>query len=193
MRYKTHVGLVNAHAERDGGHHHDAVFLLKTRLMFGARSGIHARVIRQGAHALGFEPRCGFIHFFPRQTIHNARVSCVIFLDETQQLCACLVFIDNGVADIGSIKAGDEYARLIECKPQNDFIARLRISGGGECNAWNIRKAFVKHRQLQIFRAEIMAPLRHAMRLVNGEQRDARLLQKLKHARHHQTFGCYVK
>ena len=34
-----------------------------------------------------------------------------------------------------------------------------------------------------------MAPLRHAVRLVDGEQGNARFAQQFQHARHHQPFG----
>ena len=64
MRDKTHVGFIDAHAEGDGGHHHNAFILLKARLMFGTRGGVHACVVWQGAHALCLEPRGSFIDFF---------------------------------------------------------------------------------------------------------------------------------
>ena len=74
---------------------------------------------------------------------------------------------------LGRSKLETNDARLVERQPLDDLGARLRIGGGGERNARHLRETLVQHRQLQIFRAEIVAPLRHAMGLVDGEQRDS--------------------
>ena len=47
MRDEAHVGLVDAHAEGDGGDHHDAVLALEALLVPPARLGVHARVVGQ--------------------------------------------------------------------------------------------------------------------------------------------------
>ncbi len=54
-------------------------------------------------------------------------------------------------------------------------------------------KALVQQRELQVFRAEVVAPLRNAVRLVDGEQRDLRFFQQLEHARHRQALGRDVE
>ena len=97
----------------------------------------------------------------------------MIILDEAQQLRACVGLVDDGVADIRPIETGHKNARVFQFKTSDDFIARLRIGSGGERNARHLGKLLVQHRQLQILRPEIMPPLRHAMRFVDGEQRDA--------------------
>jgi hypothetical protein len=52
VRDEAHVGLVDAHAERDRRDHDDAVFTEEARLVAGAHPGIQPRVIRQGVDAL---------------------------------------------------------------------------------------------------------------------------------------------
>ena len=47
--------------------------------------------------------------------------------------------------------------------------------------------------KLNVFRAEIVPPLRHAMRFVDGEQADARALEQFQKARRHQPFGRHVE
>jgi hypothetical protein len=49
---EAHVGLVDAHAEGDGGHHHDAVLAQEAVLVAAAHVGVQAGVVGQGAHAL---------------------------------------------------------------------------------------------------------------------------------------------
>ncbi|MNH08247.1 hypothetical protein D3C79_676580 [compost metagenome] len=47
--------------------------------------------------------------------------------------------------------------------------------------------------QLQVFGAEIVAPLRHAVGLVDGEQRDIQVAQEVEHARLHQALRRQVQ
>jgi hypothetical protein len=51
MRHEAHVGLVDAHAERDGGHHHDA-FLAQEAVLVGlAHRVVQPGVVGQGVEA----------------------------------------------------------------------------------------------------------------------------------------------
>ena len=54
-------------------------------------------------------------------------------------------------------------------------------------------KALVQQRQLQVLGAEVVAPLRHAVRLVDGEQRDARAAEEVEAARRGQALGRDVQ
>ena len=51
----------------------------------------------------------------------------------------------------------------------------------------------MQHGQLQVFRAEVVAPLRHAMRLVNREQRDPARGEQLEAARRGEALGCDIQ
>ena len=53
--------------------------------------------------------------------------------------------------------------------------------------------AFVQHGELAVFAAEIVAPLRHAMRLVDGEQRDRAAIEQRQEARRQQALGRDVE
>ena len=46
----------------------------------------------------------------------------------------------------------------------------------------------MQRRQAEVFRAEVVAPLRHAVRLVDGEQRDAGLFEQALESRREQAF-----
>ena len=75
----------------------------------------------------------------------------------------------------GPVEAGGEDARRAELEALDDVAAASAPSAvavsamRGTCG-----KALVQHRELQVFGAEIVAPLRDAMRLVDGEEREAR-------------------
>src|ERR1700754_2233869 len=94
------------------------------------------------------------------------------FPDESQQLLPRILLVDDGVANVGTVKTGNEYARIIERQPLPDLGARLHVRSGGQRDARHGGKTFVQQRQLQILRTEIVAPLRYAMRFVDGEQGD---------------------
>src|SRR5690606_4773472 len=113
-----------------------------------------------------------------RQAIHNTGILRMLSANEGEELGTHLALIDDAVANIGAIEARYEHSRLLQGQPLNDLGARLRVGGGGERNARNAREALVQNRQLQVFRSEVMPPLRHAMRLVDGEERHACLREQ---------------
>ena len=181
MRDEAHVRLVDAHAEGDGGHHHDAFFAQEAVLVLGALRVIHAGVIRQGRNAVLGEELGGLFDLLARQAIDDAGVAAVRALDEIEQLLAAVGLFDDLVADV----------RAVERWPRTG--APLRAAGGAMISSrvcgsavavsamrGTSRKALVQHRQLEVFGPEIVAPLRDAMRLVDGEQRDLRLLQQTR-------------
>ncbi|MNQ74351.1 hypothetical protein D3C85_891060 [compost metagenome] len=75
----------------------------------------------------------------------------------------------------------------------NDLLTGAHVRRGGQGDARHTGKKLGQLAQLQVFRAEVMAPLRHAMRLVDGEQGDLQALQKGQHARLHQAFRGQVE
>ena len=108
--------------------------------------------------------------------------------DEVQQLRARVVLFDDAIADVRPIEARHENARVIQREAVNDLIARDGIRGGRQRDSRHVRKALVQHRQLNVFRPEIVPPLRHAMRFVDGEQADARALQQFLETGRHQAL-----
>ena len=60
----------------------------------------------------------------------------------------------------------------VEVQPGGDLRVRGRRRGRGQRDARHVRPALVQHRQGQVVGPEVVAPLRHAVRLVDREQRD---------------------
>ncbi len=75
----------------------------------------------------------------------------------------------------------------------DDFLAGALVRRGGQRQARHLGEEFGELPQLQVFGAEIVAPLRHAMRLVDAEQGDVEPLQEGQHARLHQALGRQVE
>jgi len=75
----------------------------------------------------------------------------------------------------------------------DDFFASAFVRRGRQGDTRHIGEHFGQLAQLQIFGAEVMTPLRHAMRFVDGKQSDIQALQKRHHARLYQTFGRQIE
>ena len=170
VRHKAHIGFVDAHAERDGGHHHHAFFAQELVLVALAHFGGQPRVVRQRMDARLAQHGRNLFHPFARLAIHHARGFGVIALNEAQQLGAGFFFLDDGVTDVGSVKAADEQLGAFQLQPLDDVGARQRIGRGRERHTRHAGVAFVQDRQAPVFGPEVVAPLAHAMRFVDGKQ-----------------------
>ena len=113
--------------------------------------------------------------------------------EEGQQLLLGVVALDDGVADVGPVEARRKHPRSLEAEPLDDVGAGDGIGGGGERNARHAGKQLGDAGEIAIFRAEVVAPLADAMRLVDGEQGDPRVRQHLAEARRRQPFGSDIE
>ncbi len=113
--------------------------------------------------------------------------------DEGEQLRARVALVGDRVADVRAVEARHEHARAAEREPLDDLLAGLRVGGGRERDARHIRVALVQHGEQQVVRPEVVAPLRDAVRLVDGEERDARLVEQLEAARRAEPLGRHVQ
>ena len=172
MRDEAHVGLVDAHAERDGGDDHDAVLVDEAILVARAHAGIEAGVIGQRRDAGVGQRSGGILDLGARQAIDDAGVAGMALGDEGLQLRRRVLLVDDLIADVRAVEARDEARRAGKPEPLDDLLARQFVGGRGQRDARHVGKALGDRRQADIFRAEIVPPLRHAMRLVDRKQRD---------------------
>ncbi len=84
-------------------------------------------------------------------------------------------------------------ARLGQVQALGDLALGRRIGGGGQGDARDLRPALVQYGELPVLGAEIVAPLRHAVRLVDREQGDAAAFEQRQEARGQQAFGSDVQ
>src|SRR5215212_7367336 len=99
-----------------------------------------------------------------------------MLLQKGGQLLARVVLLRNAIANIRTIKAGNKLTRIVEPQPFDNLLAGQSIGGRSQSNARNLRKALVQNRKLNILRTEIMSPLGHAMRFIDGKQCNPRAL-----------------
>ena len=183
VRHKAHIGLVDAHAKGHGGHHHHAFFAQKFVLVPLAHSGVQTRVVGQGMDARLTQHGRDFFDPLARLAVHHARFFGVFALDEAQQLRAGVFFLDDGVADVGPVKAADEQFGAFQLQALDDVSARQCVGGGRERHAWHRGVALVQNRQTPVLGPEVVAPLAHAMRFVDGEQAEQAAFEQRVHLR----------
>ena len=134
----------------------------------------------------------GLVDLASRQAIDDAGLVAVR-TEEIQQLALAVVLLHHVVADVGPVEGADEPARLIQLQALGDLALGRRIGGGGQGDARHFGPALVEYGQFAVFAAEIVAPLRYAMRFVDGEQGNRRPVQQGQETRRQQAFRGYVE
>ena len=89
---------------------------------------------------------------------------------------------------LGRSKLATKHGASVEAEPLGDLAAGQLVGGGGQRDPRHVREFLGDRRQPDIFRAEVVAPLRHAMRLVDREQRQFRPRQQRQAARRQQPL-----
>ena len=149
-------------------------------------------MIGQGRYALFVQELGRCLHLGPRKAIDDPARSLVA-LEKIEQLTARIGTLDDGVSDIGTIKARYELFRGLQPQPLDDVGARRGVGGGGKSDAWHMRKQFAQPDQFAIFGPEIMPPLAHAMGLVDGKQRDLDTGERFVKPWSRQTLGRHIE
>ncbi len=192
VAHEAHVRLVDTHAESDGGHHHDIFLAQEAGLVGGALGVLHAGVVGHGPHPVLVEEFGRLLHLLARQAVDDAAVAAMLAGDEVQQLLAAVGLLDDLVADVGPVERGHELHRVFQLQPVHDLVAGLLVGRGGEGDARHVGELLVQHRQLDVLGPEVVAPLRYAVGLVDGEQGDVRILEQVQAALRHQPFRRHV-
>ena len=170
---EAHVGLVDAHAERDRGDHDQAVLAQEARLVGGPGARVEARVVRQRldpAAAPGTRrsppptPGTGSRRC-PRRPACSARSS-----SSSCRLGSFFGTIRYWM--FGRSKLATNCRAPVEVQPGRDLGVRRLGGGRGQRDAGHRRPALVQRGQREVVGPEVVPPLGHAVRLVDGEQRD---------------------
>ncbi len=127
-------------------------------------------MIGQSDATLIGQPLGNRIDLFTRQAINNPGIVGMLGFNKLPKLLFSLIGFGNGIKNIAPVKTVQIDIGVMQIELFDDFNASTFIRRGGQRNTRDIRKAFMQHAQLLIFRAKIMAPLRHTMRFINGKQ-----------------------
>ena len=191
MQHEAHIGLVDAHAERDGGHHDQALLMLEAALVCFPRLHLHAGVVGQRGEAVVVEGGGDVLGLALGKTIDDAALA-LAGLEEAQHLLRRARLLGGAIADVGAVEAGDEAVLRADLQMLDDLRPGRRIRRGGERNARHVGEDVREAVECAVFGPEIMAPLRNAVGLVDGDEREARGLQPVE-ARLQQRFRGHVE
>ncbi len=176
--HEPDVGFVDAHAERDGRHHHQPVLAEEPGLVTRAGPLVQPRVVGQRRDALGDQELRGLLHRRPGQAVDDPGVPGVLGAQQVQQLLARLALRRDAVLDVGSVETGDDVQRVVQLQPGADLGVRGPGRRRRQGDPGHLGPALVQHRQREVVGPEVVPPLRHAMRLVDREQGDPAPLQQ---------------
>ncbi len=128
-------------------------------------------MVGQGGDAFSAQPRGSLVDLLARLAVDDARFALVLVAQKGEQPPARVaVLLDDGVANVRPVEAGDEQAGAFQLQADDDVGAGVLVRGGGERHARHIRVALVQHAQAQVVGAEVMPPLADALRLVDGKE-----------------------
>ena len=193
MGHEAHVGLVDAHAEGDGGHHDEALLAQEAVLVALAHGRVQTGMVRQGMEPGGGQLCRHVLHLAARLAVHHPRVVAVgahvLIADEAQQLLQAVFFLDDLVADVGPVEAADEVLGLFQPQVVHDVGPGEGVGRGGEGDARHLGETLVQRGQAPVFGPEVVAPLAHAVGLVDGKEAEQPALVQRLQLRHEARRG----
>src|ERR1019366_827095 len=94
----------------------------------------------------------------------------------------------HDVAKVGPVEAGDVFVGIAKLELMDDVVPHTLRGARSERGNGAVGKMDPQAAQLAVFRAELVAPLRDAVRFVNGEERDRHALQPVERVRARQAL-----
>ena len=186
MDHGAHVRLVDAHPERVRRHHHRRLAGHERALRLGARFALHPGVVgRHGPPELRAQPLRGRLRLLAGAGVDDRRQR--IGLGQQRQrrrlLGALGADLDDVVGEVRAVEAGRDPHRVAQPEPLRDVDGDPRRRGRrrGEDRARPERAGDVA--EPQVVGPEVVAPLAHAVRLVDDEDPDRRLAQPVDESR----------
>ena len=112
------VRLVDAHPERDGGDHHQAVLAQEPGLVLRPDPGVQAGVVRQRGDPLARQPFRRLVDRGAGQAVDDPGVARVLAAQQFEQLLAGLVLRHDPVLDVRPVEAGHEVLGVGQLEPR---------------------------------------------------------------------------
>ena len=188
----AHVGFVDTHAEGDRGDDDVDPLHEEVVLVGGTRGGIHAGMVGPGADAVGDEQFGELLDLLAAQAVDDAALALVL-LDEADDLAVHVVFGPDLVVEVRTVERRLENRGVGHAQVLLDV--ELHLGGGrGRQGDQRRRTDLVDDRpDTAVLRAEVVAPLRDAVRLVDGVERNPYLAQERHVVLLGERFGSEVE
>ncbi len=187
VHHETHVGLVDTHAESVRGHHNAHLARGPLLLPHGALGVRQSRMIVRHGVPLPAQRLGHLLASLARSHVDYPRPFDTF--DHAQQLFALVIRMPHGVREIRARETAAQDVRLGKSQTLH-YILRHQCRGrGGKGQHGGVGNESPYLGDPEIRRAEIVAPLRYAVRLVHRQQRDVHALHAQAERLRSQTLG----
>ena len=180
MHDEADVRLVDAQAERAGRDHQPDLARHEAPLRVLAVGGAQLAVVPAGVDALAAQPAPELLHLADSRGIHDAAAR--LFAEDPQQSLPLGLAV-HGAANlepqVGALDPGVHHPRIGDAQLAHDVLRHLRRGCGGEGQHRRTAQRADRLGEREVGGAEIVAPLRDAVRLVDDEQADPARAQRL--------------
>ena len=180
----AHVGFVDAHAEGDRRHDDLDALHQKVVLIGGARRRVHTGMVGQRPDAVGHEQFGEFLDLLAAQAVDDAALAFVL-LDETDDVVVDIVLGPDFVVEIRTVERRLEDRSVGHAQVLLDVELHLGRGGRREGDQRRRTDLVDDRADAAVLRTEVVAPLRDAVRLVDGVERNLDFAQE----RHVVLFG----
>jgi len=150
-------------------------------------------VIRQGVETLRAEVGRRLLDALTAQGVDDARRALGLRPDELDELATRIDLGVDAVLDVGAVEAGDEPAGVAQAQTLDDLLGGGRGGRRRERHARDVGEAVGEVAEGEVVGPEVVAPLRHAVRFVDGDDAEATASEKREGLRTVQPLGGDVQ
>ena len=192
VHHQPDVGLIDAHAKGIRGHHDAQLAVhpgaLPFRLLLAAESGVK----EGGRDAFSMQRRGDLGGALAAADVDDGRSACA--LEDANELAQLVVAVADKVGEVGSGEALAEDVGGTETELLLHVVDGLRGSRGGEGQHGDVgRERLADVSNAEVGGPEIVAPLRDAVTLVDGQQADVHGAELRQEALRGEAFGREVE
>ena len=169
----AHVGLVHAHAEGVGGDHHGRLAEHEATLDGGPRLRRHAGVVGLSPHAARAQIIGHLLHVATRAHVDDAALPGPLRDVSSQPLppLGDARQRHDREAQVGAVERRHHLPRIAgDAEPFEDVASHLRVRRGREREGARVAQLLAQAAQHEVVGAEVVPPVRDAMRLVDRQQ-----------------------
>ena len=190
MQHEAHVGLVDAHAERRRGDDDVDVARHEALLHVGAVGRLHPRVVGRRLHAV-LGHRLGVrLGALAGGRVDDARLGRAHGpQDDRLALLLVVPVALHRQVQVRPVEAAHDLRGVLQVQPLDDLLADRRRGGRREREHGRVAEPLDDVAELEVVGAEVVAPRRQAVRLVDDEQRRLRLGDRVEHLGLAQLLG----
>ena len=169
MHHNAHIGLVDTHTEGICSNNHSCLTLFPFVLLVVLVLIVEPGMVIVGSDVIKGEFVGNHLRLFAAANIHDSRPRHTA--KNMHKLCYLVVALTHNVGDIVALKALGEHVRGMKLQLFHNIGHHIGCSSGCECQNRNCREYAANGGNLEIGGAEIIAPLRYTVCLINYNER----------------------